>query len=75
METWCSAQEAAQIIGVTRATIHRWRVRGGVFRDGTWRAVGLFGKEYNYRRDEIERLRLAYGKSTEGKTNGLAVAA
>lgn len=66
---WMTSKEAAERIGITIVTLHRWRQRG-IFAPDTVRAVGVLQPEYRFRRDEVERLREKHGAK-----NDLAVAA
>lgn len=71
MKQWLTSQEAAEIIGVSRVTIHRWRQAGNVFLPGTVRPAGVLRTTYLIHVDEVERLRKLYAKNEDG----LAVAA
>lgn len=70
MKQWLTSQEAADRIGVSRMTIHRWR-QAGIFRPGTVRPAGVLRTTYLIHVDEVERLRKLYAKNEDG----LAVAA
>ena len=65
--------EAARRIGVTRITLHNWRQRDNVFHEGTVRVRGLLRVAYEYRADEVERLRKEYRH--EGKMIASSVSA
>ena len=58
-DEWMSARQAAEYIGVTVKTIHAWRQRN-VFAEGAVKHTGILQIEYQFRRDEVERVRKQY---------------
>ena len=54
---WLSVAQAAEVLGVDRTTLHRWRVAGQL--EGEIR-TRTFGKQVYYWRPDIDRFKLRH---------------